>query len=107
MADRIHVSTEQLRNTVSKYVNCKNQLQLAYLQMSNAVRAVDSSWTGDASETYQAQFDQMYKNIEQTEAKAQDAIDEMNEIAQLMDELEQANQQGFANLEVGTSAFES
>ena len=105
MADIIHVSTDQLREAVSKYNTCKGQLQTAYLQMSNAVRTVDSSWNGDASEAFKAQFDQMYKNIEQTEAKVQDAVDEMTKAAEIYDEIEQMNQTTFANLEVGTDPF--
>jgi WXG100 family type VII secretion target len=105
MADIIRVSTDQLREAVSKYNTCKGQLQTAYLQMSNAVRTVDSSWNGDASEAFKAQFDQMYKNIEQTEAKVQDAVDEMTKAAEIYDEIEQANQTTFANLDVGTDPF--
>lgn len=96
---------QPLREAVSKYNTYKAQLQVAYLQMSNAVRTVDSSWNGDASEAFKAQFDQMYKNIEQTEAKVQDAVDEMTRAAEIYDEIEQANQNTFANLEVGTDPF--
>ena len=105
MADIIHVSTEELRDAVSKYNTQKTQLQMAYLQMSNAVRTVDSTWNGDASEAFKAQFDQMYKHIEQTEQKVQDAVDELTKAAEIYDEIEQTNQQTFANLVVGTSAF--
>lgn len=107
MADIIHVSTEQLRDTVAKYNTCKGQLQIAYLEMSNAVRTVDASWNGDASEAFKNQFDQMYRNIEQTEAKVQDAIDELTHAAEIYDQIEQANQSSFANLDVGTGAFDS
>ena len=105
MADIIHVSTEELRDAVGKFKNNQQQLQMAYLQMSNAVRTVDGTWNGDASEAFKAQFDQMYKHIEETEAKVQDAIDELTNAAQIYDEVEQTNQQIFANLDVGTSAF--
>ena len=105
MADNIRVSIDELRETVSKYNTCKGQLQTAYLQMSNAVRSVDASWNGDASEAFKAQFDQMYKNIEKTEPKVQDAVDELTKAADIYGEVEQANQQTFANLEVGTDPF--
>ena len=105
MADVIHVSTDQLREAVNKYNTCKAQLQTAYLQMSNAVRTVDSSWNGDASEAFKNQFDQMYKNIEKTEAKVQDAVDELTKAAEIYDQIESANQSTFANLDVGTDPF--
>ena len=107
MADIIRVSTEELRDAVGKFNTNKQQLQMAYLQMSNAVRTVDTTWNGDASEAFKAQFDQMYKNIQETEAKVQDAIDELTRAAEIYDEIEQANSQAFANLDVGTSAFSS
>lgn len=106
MADIIHVSTDQLREAVSKYNTCKGQLQTAYLQMSNAVRVVDGTWNGDASEAFKAQFDLMYKNIEQTEAKVQDAVDEMTRAAEIYDDIEGTLKNTFANLDVGTSAFD-
>ena len=105
MADVIHVSTSELREAVSKYNTCKGQLQTAYLQMSNAVRTVDGTWNGDASEAFKAQFQQMYNNIEKTEPKVQDAVDELTKAAEIYDEIESANQQTFANLEVGTDPF--
>lgn len=105
MADVIHVSTDQLREAVNKYNTCKTQLQMAYLQMSNAVRTVDSSWNGDASEAFKNQFEQMYKNIEKTEAKVQDAVDELTKAAEIYDQIESTNQSTFANLDVGTDPF--
>ena len=105
MADIIHVSTEELRSAVQSYTNCKQQLQTAYLQMSNAVRTVDASWNGDASETFKNQFDAMYKNMEQTEAKVQDAIDELTKTAEIFDDKELTTQNAFSSLDVGTSPF--
>ena len=107
MADIIHVSTEELRDAVTKYNTQKTQLQMAYLQMSNAVRTVDSTWNGDASEAFKAQFDQMYKNIEQTEQKVQDAIDEVTKAAEIYEEAENSISQSFSSLDTGTSPFNS
>ena len=105
MADIIHVSTDQLREAVAKYNTCKGQLQLAYASMAAEVFKVDNSWNGDASEAFKSQFNLMYKNIEQTEAKVQDAVDEMTKAAEIYDEIEQMNQSTFANLDVGTDPF--
>ncbi|MCD7844856.1 MAG: WXG100 family type VII secretion target [Oscillospiraceae bacterium] len=107
MADIIHVSTEELRNAVSKYNTCKSQLQIAYLTMSNAVRTVDTTWNGDASEAFKAQFDLTYKNLEQTEEKVQDAVDELTQAADIYDEIEQTNTSTFQGLDQGTSPFDS
>ena len=106
MAETIRVSTDELRAAVGKYNTLKDQLRTSYLEMSNAVRSVDVSWNGDASEAFKAQFDALYRNIETTEARMQDAIDEMTRTAELYDEVEQTAKQTFANLNVGTSAFD-
>ena len=106
MADRIRVSTAELRTAVEKYNNVKGQIQNAYLQMSNAVREVDVSWNGAASEAYKNQFDLLYKNIEQTELKVQDAVDELLKTAEIYDEQETGISQTFADLDIGTSPFD-
>ncbi len=105
MADIIKVSEEQLLSTATKYTACKQELQTAYLTMSNAVRALDGSYDGDASEAFKAQFDAMYKNIEQTEHKAQDAVDELQKAAQLYVTSEEALKAAFGALDVGTNPF--
>lgn len=105
MADVITVSEEEFRNAAQKYNTQKTQLQTAYLQMSNAVRQLDGSYNGDASEAFKAQFEQLYKNIEQTEAKVQDAVDELNKAAEIFGDTELKIQTAFQNLDVGTSPF--
>lgn len=106
MADVIKVSTDELRTAVDKYTAQKTQLQIAYLQMSNAIRQLDTTYNGDASEVLKSQFDQMYSNIEQTDAKVQDAITELIQTADIMQEVESGLQTAFGNLQVGTSPFD-
>lgn len=105
MADIIKVSAEELRSAAGKFSNCQQELQTAYLTMSNAVRALDGSYDGDASEAFKAQFDAMYKNIEQTEAKVQDAVDEVKQAADIYDEVENKLSGEFTGLDTGTSPF--
>ena len=75
--------------------------------MSNAIRQVDSSYDGEASEALKAQFDAMYKNIEQTEQKVQDAIDEVSKAAEIYEETENTISQAYNSLDTGTSPFNS
>lgn len=106
-ADIIKVSSEEMRAAVSSFKNCQTELENAYLTMSNAVRAVDTTWNGEASEAFKNQFDSLYKNIEQTEAKVQDAIDEVSKAAEIYDQAEKALESAFGGLDVGTSPFNS
>lgn len=105
MADIIKVSSEAMRAAVSKFKSCQQELENAYLTMSNAVRTVDTTWNGDASEAFKSQFDALYKNIEQTEAKVQDAVDEVSKAAEIYDEAETSLENLFGGLDVGTSPF--
>jgi WXG100 family type VII secretion target len=105
MADIIKVSTEELRSAANKFSTCQQELQTAYLTMSNAVRALDGSYDGDASEAFKAQFDAMYKNIEQTQDKVQDAVDELKKAADIYDEVEQTLAGTFNSLDTGTTPF--
>jgi WXG100 family type VII secretion target len=105
MADIVKVSTEELRNTAGKFSTCQQELQTAYLTMSNAVRVLDGSYDGEASEAFKNQFGEMYKNIEQTEAKVQDAVDDLKKAANLYDENEREVAGIFDALDTGTSPF--
>lgn len=107
MADIIKVSVEELRSAADKFSSCQQELQTAYLTMSNAVRALDGSYDGDASEAFKAQFDAMYKNIEQTQAKVQDAVDEVKKAAGIYEETEKALEGQFSGLDTGTSPFDA
>ena len=105
MADIIKVDVETMKSTAGKFTSCQQELQTAYLTMSNAVRALDGSYDGDASEAFKAQFDAMYKNIEQTQAKVQDAVDELKEAAELYYGTETNIASAFEALDVGTNPF--
>ena len=107
MADVLKVSVEEMRTAVNSFKSQQNELKTAYLTMSNAIRKVDSSYDGDASEALKSQFDAMYKNIEQTEQKMQDAIDEVTKAAEIYEEAENSISQSFSSLDTGTSPFNS
>ena len=105
MADIIKVSTEELISAVNKYSTQKTQLQNAYLLMYRNIHGLDGVYVGDASEALKQQFEQMYKNIEQTEAKVQDAIEELTKTADIVNEVEAGLQSAFGSLDTGTDPF--
>lgn len=105
MADIIKVSPEEMRAAVSTFKSRQTELQTAYLNMSNAVRAVDATWNGEASESFKNQFNEMYKNIEQTETKVQDAIDEVSKAAAIFEETEKKLESTIGALDTGESPF--
>lgn len=105
MADILQVTPEQLQQTAQQFKTYQSQLQTAYLKMSNTVRRIDAIWNGEASEQFKAQFDSMYKNLEQTEQKMQDGIDELLKAHDTYLTTEQAIQKTTQQLETGTSPF--
>lgn len=100
------VNIEEMRSTAQNFKNCKQQMQIAYLEMSNAVRVVGNSWKGDASEEFQSQFDTLYKNLEQTEPQITSAIDDMVKAADLFYQTEVGLGKSFDSLEQGRSPFD-
>ena len=105
MADVLKVTPEELKNTASQFKTYQGNLQTAYLQMSDAVRTLDTTWNGEASEQFKSQFDAMYKNLSQTEQKMTDAIDELLKAADIYEEVENSIKGQVDALEEGTSPF--
>ena len=105
MADVLKVTPEELQNTANQFKSYQQTLQTAYLQMSNAVRSLDTTWNGEASEQFKTQFEAMYKNLSQTEEKMTDAIDELTKAAGVYEEVENSIKGQVDALEEGTSPF--
>ncbi len=61
MADVLKVTPEELVSAASTFRTQQQAMQTAYLQMSDAVRTLDTTWNGDASESFKTQFDAMYR----------------------------------------------
>ncbi len=104
MAERILVSIEEMESTVTTYETNKAKQQAAYLQMSNAVRTLDGFWDGPASEVFKSAFNALYKNLETSEQRMQDAITELKTSAGLFrnaEEVEVSNR--LSQLESGST----
>ncbi len=105
MANVLKVTPEELQNTANQFKSYQQTLQTAYLQMSNAVRSLDTTWNGEASEQFKTQFDSMYKNLEQTEQKMTDAVDELMKAFDIYTEAENSIKGQIDTLDEGTSPF--
>jgi len=105
MADVLKVTPEELRNTATQFKANQQKMQTAYLQMSDAVRSLDTTWNGEANEQFKTQFENMYKNLSQTEQKMEDAVDELTKAAGIYEEVENGLKSLAQSLEVGTSPF--
>ena len=105
MGNVLKVTPDELRNAATQFKTYKQNMQTAYLTMSDAVRSLDTTWNGDASEQFKTQFDSMYKNLSQTEDKMEDAIDELTKAAGVYDTTESNVKSAVSSLDTGTSPF--
>ena len=106
MAEIIKVSSDQMRDTVTQFVAAQSNLSEAYNRMDRAVKILDSCWKGAAYLAMRTQWGLTYKNIERANERMQDAIDELNESAQLYDSNESVLISNFQSLDVGNSPFD-
>lgn len=106
MAERITVSTDEMRNTVTQFVSAQSTLGEAYERMDRAVKVLDTAWKGAAYAAMRMQWSLTYKNIERATERMQDAIDELNASAELFDSNESVLISNFQSQDVGTSPFD-
>jgi len=106
MAEKILVSTEEMRETVTEYQSAKGELQDAFSSLNRALKILESCWKGPAYMAMRAQWDIAHANIKRADDKMQDAVDELNTVANLFDENEATLQSTFGSLDTGTSPFD-
>ncbi|MBP3522977.1 MAG: WXG100 family type VII secretion target [Clostridia bacterium] len=75
MADiRIKVTTDELRQAISKFNTCKDEMAQAYAQMSTEAMTLNSSWDGEASQAFMEQFSELITNIRTSDATIEQAV---------------------------------
>lgn len=75
--DRITSSEEEFNAAVTQFNTCKQSLQNAYLQMTNAVFQLDSTWNGEASEAFKTQYGKLSKNLQTSDTTIETAINDI------------------------------
>lgn len=107
MSDDLRIVVEEgaMQDAINTYNKCKNDFQLAYLQMSNAVRQADNIWHGQASETFKSKFNQMFNNLTETENLMQTAVDDINKALERYNASEQRGLAMVEAMDVGTNPW--
>ncbi len=106
MAEKILVTTEEMRETVTEYQSARGDLQNAFSGLDRALKILESCWKGPAYMAMRTQWDIANSNIRRADDKMQDAVDELNTVANLFDENEASLQSTFGSLDTGTSPFD-
>ena len=105
MADRIQVSTVQLKIAATLYQKLQSQMMDTCIQMNNTANVVTSGWKGKASNAFSNAFNEMYAELKQTDDKMQDAVEELMKVAGIFDEAESSIKSTSAALDTGISPF--
>ena len=101
MADRLLISTEEMRTAVSTYEEQKEIKMEALAQMKNAVDNMDGSWDGPASEIFMAAFNALYAKMLKTEELMDDAINELNNLIARTEEIEEGDAANIGHMAEG------
>jgi WXG100 family type VII secretion target len=101
MAERILVSTEEIQQTVSQYESARESKNASLSAMKSAVDALGSTWNGLASEAFMNVFASLHSNLTASDMIMEDAITELNKVAQLAEDTEKKQQQANAALDTG------
>ena len=105
MAERVLVTPEEMLQTMQVYNTQKAAQSTAFNSMLNAVNTLASAWTGVAFDTFRQQFTQFHNNLKMSEAKMQDAVDELRASSEIFQSAEEKNRTAAAGLDIGTSPF--
>ena len=103
MAERILVSTEEIQATVGQYESARESKNASLSAMKSAVDALGSSWNGLASEAFAGVFSTLYSNLSASDMIMEDAITELQKVAELAEDTESKQQQANAALDTGES----
>lgn len=63
----ISVTPEELRTQANVYVVAKDEIESAVQKVNSMNSTIQQEWKGAAFEAYLAQYDQLYKNVQQFE----------------------------------------
>ncbi len=85
---RITVTEEAFQTALSQFTNCKDKLTIAYLQEISAVFTLDSSWNGDASETFKARFLELQEKLKTSDQTMEKAINDLQAALNIYSETE-------------------
>lgn len=104
MADKILVSTAEMRATIGRYNEAQRTMMDAQKSMGNALRNLDSCWKGPAWAAMMAKW----ANIEANILKSQEAVNRsvlaLNNTISYYEDHETENKSTGANLDIGTAS---
>lgn len=81
------VTAEALATAIQNFESRKNEFQIAYLKISNIVRELSVNYKSEAATAFYQKFDDIYKNLSQTEVQMDNAINKLKKVKEIYDAL--------------------
>lgn len=104
MADsRTRVNKEKMQTAIDTYKSKKDQMVITCYRISDAVRVLDGSWDGQASETFKSQFDSMFNNLKQCENAMNTLIERLQGALDTYESSEVDVERLFVSIDIGIS----
>ncbi len=89
MANMLHATPEQLRNTASKFETTSNEIKSLTSEMTSIVSGMSGNiWTGQAQARYNTKFTGLQDDIMRMHKLIQEHVDDLRTIAQEYDRAE-------------------
>ncbi|MBR0463333.1 MAG: WXG100 family type VII secretion target [Clostridia bacterium] len=101
--EEVRVSIEALNQAINDYKAKKQAMQIAYLQISNTMRELSTTWKGTSSQKFAEQFDQLYKNLQQTETQMDNATSKLEQARDAYEEVDAQAKSLMQSVEEGTT----
>ena len=86
------VTAEALATAITNYESKKQAFQVAYLKISNVVRELSVNYKSEAGTAFYNKFDEIYKNLSQTEVQMDNAINKLKQVKEIYEALAAAQQ---------------
>ncbi len=103
MPSETRVSIEALNSAIQNYKTKKDAMKMAYLQISNVIRELSTTWKGASSVKFTDQFDTLYKNLEKTEEQMDSATRKLEQARDLYQQTEESARSLLGNVEEGST----
>ena len=101
--DNLKITKEEMEQAIQTFENKKIALENAYLKISNEVRTLDGTYHGEASEKFKAQFEALYKNLQQNETVMSNVISKLKQALNIYIPTESDIEKMFTDRDSGTA----
>lgn len=91
----ISVTPEQLKTQAQVYLTAKGEIESAVQRVNSMNSTIAEEWKGAAFEAYLAQYDQLYKSVQQFEDLLESINGQLNKYADTVRERDAQDAQSF------------